>query len=319
MDVATHSDERTFSTRLFGFLAKPWRDKVVAIRFHMRRPFQRLPSRTRLPWGDVWLVWPDKVSGWIASGGFEESEIRFVERFLEPGMSVLDVGAHNGLYSLLASRRLGPTGRVDSFEPSARERHRLRLHLWLNHCRNVRVHDFAVGAEEADADLYRVDSGETGCNSLRPPAVEGKVRRLRVRVKTLDEFVRREEIERIDFIKLDVEGAEWSVLRGAGDFLAKRPRPVILMEISDLRTAAWGYSSTELMSFVESLGFRWFEVTPEGRLNSAKISAGPLDANRVAVPEERLPEVIERFCAAGGESAAEYTARQTRHLRNGSC
>ena len=89
-------------------------------------------------------------------GKFEAAELAFVEVFLRPGMTALDIGAHNGLYSLLASRRVGPQGRVISFEPSPRERKALRLNLALNWIRNVSVQGIAPGSEDGEADFYLV-------------------------------------------------------------------------------------------------------------------------------------------------------------------
>jgi FkbM family methyltransferase len=88
-------------------------------------------------------------------------------------MTVLDVGAHNGFYTLLASKRVGPTGQVIAFEPSPRERQRLLSNLWINGCSNVIVEPVALADEDSVATLFVVSGAETGCNSLRPPAASG--------------------------------------------------------------------------------------------------------------------------------------------------
>ena len=85
----------------------------------------------RLPFGVWWLAHNDHVGQPIRKGTFEPNELAFVERFVRSGMTVLDVGAHHGLYTLLASKKVGPTGKVFAFEPSQRERRVLRRHLYF--------------------------------------------------------------------------------------------------------------------------------------------------------------------------------------------
>ena len=283
--------DRAFSIRLRRFLDKPWPEKWRSVRFRWGRLFRWLPRPVRLPFGALWLDWPDTISTAVTGGEFEGAEIGFVERLIRPGMTVLDIGSHHGLYTLLASRRTGANGRVVAFEPSQRERRKLRLHLRLNRAENVHVEPVALGAEAGEASFYRVDGDETGCNSLRPPAVQAPVSALRVKVARLDDYA--DALPKVDFVKMDVEGAELDVLRGAQRLLGRRPRPLWLVEVSDLRTGPWGYRARRILEFLEERGYQWFDVFDAGRLRPM---AGPrehLDNNFVAVPEERLEEVAE--------------------------
>jgi len=287
------------SDRLRRFLTKPWPAKLESARFRWQRLLGSVPVPVRLPFGCWWVAWKDKVSPGIVASASEMAELRFVERFLRPGMTVLDVGAHHGLYTLLASKQVGPRGRVIAFEPSSRERRKLALHLWLNTCSNVQIEEVALGAAEGQAEFFRVDSGETGCNSLRPPAVEGPVSTLHVRVECLGEFLRRRHLDSVDFVKLDVEGAELEVLRGAAWLLTAPPRPVMLIEVSDLRTEPWGYAAPDIVAFLEQRGFRWFQALSGGQLCPMVLPEERLDTNFVAVPEERLTEVRHLLAVAG--------------------
>lgn len=87
--------------------------------------FFGIPQRVRLPFGSHWVARNDASGRMILRGHFENVESQFVERFLKPGMVVLDIGAHHGYYTLLASQKVGPAGRVIAFEPSSRERRRI--------------------------------------------------------------------------------------------------------------------------------------------------------------------------------------------------
>ena len=129
-----------------------------------------------------------------------------------------------------------------AFEPSPRERRALLRHVRINRCRNVSIEALALGGEEGNASLFVVQGEQTGCNSLRTPApdVPGEFIPTPVHIVRLDDWLDAQKIERVDFIKLDVEGGELEVLRGAEDLLKRRPRLLILAELQDVRAKSLG-------------------------------------------------------------------------------
>ncbi|MBI3669982.1 MAG: FkbM family methyltransferase [Acidobacteria bacterium] len=287
----SHAPQRTLLVRLGHFLQKPWSGKFEILGFHARQVFQGLPVPVRLPFGSWWLAGRDTLGSALLAGGFENAECRFVQEFLRPGMIVLDIGAHHGLYTLLASKCVGPHGRVYAFEPSPRERRKLTLHLHLNLCRNVQLREFALAEHAGETEFFLVEGKETGCNSLRLPAVHEPTKVLRVRVSRLDDFLQREHVERVDFIKMDVEGAELAVLKGAGRLLEHEPRPVILAEVYDIRTEPWGYPARDIVAFLHQRAYLWFRICGQGDLQPVEADRKRFDDNFVAVPEERLDEI----------------------------
>ncbi len=246
-----------------------------------------IPQRVQLPFGSNWIARNDACGRMILRGQFENIERRFVERFLKPGMVALDIGAHHGYYSLLASQKVGPLGRVIAFEPSPRERRRLLQHLRMNGCANVRVEETALGESEGPAQLYVVRSKETGCNSLRPPAVRQSTDATEVGVTRLDDYVNKNNIPRVDFVKMDVEGGELAVLKGGAEFLKQQPRPVVLCEVQEMRTRPWGYPAREIVDFLRTRGFRWYVPSADGKLRPVPLDQMEFDGNFVAIPEER--------------------------------
>ncbi|HKV26029.1 MAG TPA: FkbM family methyltransferase [Candidatus Acidoferrum sp.] len=277
----------TLRERVRYFFAKQGHEKVTSLCGRINRIFRWAPVPVRLPLGFWWLAHDDHVSNPLREGWFERAETAFVSRFLKPGMRVLDVGAHHGLYTVLASKRVSPGGRIVAFEPSPRERKALRWHLRLNHCWNVRVNALALGDEEKDVLLYLASDKETGCNSLRPPNVTGGAAPIRVHVTRLDDWMARNGGGSVDFIKLDVEGGELSVLRGAERFLEKRPRPVILAEVQEIRTAPWGYRAKEIIQHLARKDYQWFSLAEDGALSKLDVDAQEFDGNFVAWPKER--------------------------------
>jgi len=93
----------------------------------------------------------------------------------------------------------------------------------------------------------------------------------------------------VDFIKMDVEGAELNVLWGAEDLLARCPRPVILAELADSRTFPWGYRASAIYDFLVGKDYRWFAITKEGMLLPYS-RTDQFGNNLVAFPDERMFE-----------------------------
>jgi FkbM family methyltransferase len=289
--AAQMSSAPTLRNRLSRFARQPRKAKYFALANRTRRIFPEILIPLRLPFGAWWLAQKSALDHELMHGTFEQAEMRFVQKFLRKGMTVVDVGAHHGLYTLLASKTVGRRGRVIAFEPSGRERRRLLRHLRVNACWNVDVEACALGDEVGEADLFVVGGWLDWCNSLRPPAVSERTETIRVGVERLDDVLWRRAIEAVDFIKLDAEGAELSVLEGARELLRGPSRPVILAEVQDLRTQSWGYRAREMVTFLSREKYCWFGITADGGLRPAAIDMDSYDANLVAVPVERVEEV----------------------------
>lgn len=280
-----------FWPRFRAFLKKPWSVKMRSLTWRLVRVIP-VPVPVRLPFGVWWLAENDWLGGAILyGGGFENAERNLIERLLQPGMTVLDIGAHHGFFTLLASRKVGAAGRVLAVEPSPRERRKLLRHLRLNRCANVRVEACALGSVPGETELFVVVGSETGCNSLRPPNTAEPTERVRVPVLTVDACLERAKMPRVDFVKLDVEGGELEVLKGAVGLLERRPRPFFLCEVQEIRTRPWGYASREIIEFLRTRGYRWFAPQGQGKLMAVPVDQVEFDGNFLAYPSERVQEI----------------------------
>ena len=256
-----------------------WRPRLRRL---WNRVLPGVPLPLRIAPGFWWIARRDVISDALFSGTFETSGRAFLTSFLEPGMTVLDVGAHGGVYTMLAARLVSPGGRVVSFEPSDRERTRLLDHLRLNGITNVTVVPSAVGAEDGEVELLVVGGQETGCNSLRKPPGE-RARGVRVPITTLDACIERHGIGRVDFIKMDIEGGERDALRGA-ERLFSRDRPALLCEIEPARIAPWGYDPHEILSMLDRRQYDWFSLDPDGLPVALRDRPATLSGEYVALP-----------------------------------
>jgi FkbM family methyltransferase len=282
---------KRIARRALNFVKKPGREKFRSFAFRWVR---RFPLPLRLPFGAWWIARNTILDLRILGGTFEESETSFVQAFVRPGMTVLDLGAHHGYYTLSFSKSVGPQGKVFAFEPSERERRVLRMHLRLNSCSNVQIIPLAMGSAVSEQDLYQVSGAEDSCNSLRPPAVHAPTEKTRVRVSTVDEFLLAQNLNSVGFVKVDVEGGERDVLLGARRLFAQKTRPVFLIEVSDLRTGPWGYRAAEIIRCFLEEKYEWFEILPDGLLSPAAVREN-YDDNLVAIPVERKADLLYLF------------------------
>jgi FkbM family methyltransferase len=112
----------------------------------------------------------------------------------------------------------------------------------------------ALGNLEGNMDFYCPILGHEGVGGLKDTQRAPLEEVVKVEVKTLNNFVSENNIEKIDFIKLDVEGGEFDVLRGGIEIIRKM-KPVILFEATDLNTSPYGYKVTDLLSYLKQEGF----------------------------------------------------------------
>jgi FkbM family methyltransferase len=169
----------------------------------------------------------------ILNGTYEREQTRLFEHLLRPGGVVLDVGANVGYYTLLASVLVGDGGAVHAFEPEPRNAEFLRRHLRINGRRNVTVQQAAV-SDRAGTARFTFGTG-SGTGHL------GEAGTLEVRTLRLDDYCAEHGIVPAA-IKIDVEGAEMSVLAGACETLA-RHRPVLFLSThgAEVHAASLGF------------------------------------------------------------------------------
>jgi FkbM family methyltransferase len=165
---------------------------------------------------------------------YEQHVLRFMTRTVRPGWWIVDGGAFIGYFTLLLARLAGPSGRVVAFEPVPAIAARLEENLALNELWNVRVERLALWkrSDTVELKLHRTQTEATdvdAASSLKRPVGEEL---LEVQATSLDEYVRIRGIERLDFLKLDVEYAEIEVLEGA-EYTLRALRPILVLEVNE--------------------------------------------------------------------------------------
>lgn len=181
----------------------------------LRAPLRLLPPDTVLPVlqgrlrGKRWIVGAGNHGCWL--GSYEEKKQALFTQHVNAGLTVVDVGANAGFYTLLAAILSGPRGHVVAIEPLARNVRYLRRHLQLNAIENVEI--FEAAASDTSGELAFQEGESAALGRLDPLGT------LRVRVITLDELVLDGRIPPPDVMKIDIEGGEAAALRGAKETL----------------------------------------------------------------------------------------------------
>jgi FkbM family methyltransferase len=148
-------------------------------------------------------------------GSYEAAKQRKVIELVRPGMVCWDVGANVGIYTLLLAELVGARGRVFAFEPVARNVELLQRHVEMNGYGNVRIFPSALGDFDGEGGF------DSGPNTSMGHVTAGGP--LKVSCSRADTLLAAGEVEAPDVIKIDVEGAEADVLRGASGAMQKRP------------------------------------------------------------------------------------------------
>lgn len=215
-----------------------------------------------------------------ALGLYELRKTAEIRRRLAPGGVFVDIGSSEGDYALIAARIVGPGGHVHAFEPDPGNVETIRGNVALNGFANVAVHGIALSDRDGTAALYR--SSVSGWHSLLSGLEHRDSDVIRVPVARLDSFA----LQRIDMIKIDVEGAEAAVLDGAREAIA-RHRPVILLDTHP----SLGADLARLRAFFDGLGY---DALESGRHRSRPLPGGipGEDADLVMVPRPVPPRLV---------------------------
>ena len=192
----------------------------------------------------------------MATDKYERGTTRLLEQIIEPGMVVIDVGAHVGYFTLLAARRVGSQGKVYSFEPDPANYRLLQQNIESNGYRNVVVNQSAVSKTGGSAQLV-LSSRDNGTHSLYGNGMPDAVK-VSVGMVSLDEFLTDEGWPKVDLVKMDVEGAEMDALEGMGRLLRESSGLKLVMEFNPtlLRNA-----SVEPLEFLARPGEFGFKVS----------------------------------------------------------
>jgi FkbM family methyltransferase len=173
--------------------------------------------------GALWIMRSGINANWL--GTYELEKQKALVRALRQGHVFFDIGANVGFYTLLGSRRVGPAGQVHAFEPLPQNVRLLKQHVDMNRCRNVRVHEVAIGGTSGVVAFAQGDDSFTGR--------VGDSGELQVCLRTLDSLVVSGTVPMPQIVKMDIEGGEYEALLGA-EYVLRTGRPLVFLATHSL-------------------------------------------------------------------------------------
>jgi FkbM family methyltransferase len=189
-----------------------------------------------------------------------------VDILLQPGDTFIDIGGHVGFFSMLAAGLVGPTGRVYVFEPERTNYAHLLTHITLNNFHHVFPFPWAVGHSTAVVDFF-TNLDNDGGHALWEPGRHPFNQKSRQQVSkesvfliSLDDIFGSAQPGFAKLIKIDTEGNEASVLRGARHFLTRAQIPAVIAEINQFGLAQLGSSEQEMRTLMTDLGYTTYAL-----------------------------------------------------------
>jgi FkbM family methyltransferase len=240
---------------------------AVRLGFLARRFLQLAPPKETLGVVHGHRMWFGPTSECyldMTQGTWEPGVTHLFETFLEPGMVVVDVGAHIGHFSLIAARRVGSVGKVYAFEPAPENYALLVKNIALNGYRNVIPVPHAVANYEGDARYFL--HPDSVAHSLHAETFGKPNGTIDVKVTTLDRFLAAQSWPPVHLVKLDIEGAEPAALEGMAELLRRTPSIHLIVEFIPHILRRAGIEPRKFLHTLRDLRFIVHAVAERGGL-----------------------------------------------------
>ena len=190
----------------------------------------------------------------IKEGVFEPKTTNAIKHLIRPGDVVLDVGANIGYYTVMLSKIVGPTGKIFAFEPTKHFGDVLKQNIHANNLENIEIVN--VGLSNKTQKLS-IDIGPSSATLHSPAEFDLIIGNEDISLITLNDFIRLRKLEKIDLIKIDIDGHEPLFFEGGGGGLEKYS-PVVIFEVSHLHYLQAGFTAWDFYDSVCAKGYRFF-------------------------------------------------------------
>lgn len=185
-------------------------------------------------------------------GCHERRTENILYRLITPGAVFIDVGANMGTYTLLASKRVGRTGKVVSLEPIPELFGQMAKSVRMNRLENVALLNNAAWDHRCMVQMTSPGKNDAGCFAVGTSGLSESMRS--VSAIPLDDLLDTLTTDKVDIVKMDIEGAELPALRGAGKLLSLH-RPILVLEIDSALTTNFEYKPEDLQTYLRTVGY----------------------------------------------------------------
>lgn len=186
-------------------------------------------------------------------GEYEKPEISFINKILSEGDVFIDIGANIGLFTINASRTVGKKGTVISFEAFSSNFFKLKKHVEINHLTNVNLEHLAISDTEKTLEIYLNNKDQN--LGMASSYLEYFDTIEKIKATSLDIYTKEKALEKINFIKIDIEGGEYDALSGMKNVLMNY-KPILLIEINRETLSKIGKSEKDLIELLESCTYQ---------------------------------------------------------------
>lgn len=201
----------------------------------------------------------DHIQGRIYfMGAYEPIETYVFTNLIEPNAVIIDAGANIGSYSLFCSSKAS-SGHVYSFEPIEINIKQIKENIRLSNKKNITVVEKGLWNKNETLTFSIEKSSENNLGTFTASSLKNSDMEIKCKVVTLDSFVDENNIKRLDYIKMDIEGAELFALKGALSTV-KKFRPTILMEINKVACERFNYKCQDLFEILKEFNYKVFKI-----------------------------------------------------------
>lgn len=279
------------------------------------RPLSRMARLQKSPWRTIpyyvlatlghikpfpitfGTLWNTRMTCYLPEGntfyfyGYCEANLtNFFIRYVQPGMTILDVGAHVGIYSMLGSKLVGPTGNIHSFEPTPRTCALLQKNT--SQSSNVTVQNMAVAETPGTVTFADYGPGYGAYNSASEAGAQDISRtptKITVKSVRLDDYCSEYYLSPA-LIKIDAEGFEYEVLKGSAKLLSSNtPRPLVTIEVAG--GDGWADNRARTFALLTDNHYLPFEIHPDGTIAPHALQKQYTYDNLLFIPKERIEEI----------------------------
>lgn len=195
---------------------------------------------------------------------FEMKDKLALIKRVRPDDVCLDIGANVGYYTILMAKA-AHNGEVHSFEPIPLNYHLLSASVQINRYKHVVVNQLAIGNKNTMTDF--TETIDSAFSSIKPTGRMSEINNFEVMMRTVDDYVHKSKLNKVDVIKVDIEGAENLFLQGAKSLLVSRKKPrLIMLELFDENLQAFGNTIDDLVDNLAEVGYSPFKACRNGEL-----------------------------------------------------
>lgn len=191
----------------------------------------------------------------LSFGEYEREELKLFDQILADGFTLFDIGANIGWYSLNWGMKY-PNSTIYAFEPIEKTHGFCKRNLILNNIQNVQLHKLAISDKSGEKEYFFSPETSVLASSENIMGYQN-AQKVVVSVETLDRFVSKHKVQKVDVLKCDVEGAEFLSLKGSVQTI-KKDLPIVVLELFHEWSKKFNYHPNEAIEFLEVLGYKAF-------------------------------------------------------------